>query len=44
MKYRMFYGNFEAVVESYEEAEQILAETFGYYDHDEVFLEEEEEI
>jgi len=40
---RMFYKGFDAMVNTYEEGERILIDTFGIYDHDEVFFEEEEE-
>lgn len=38
----MFYKGFEAIVNSYEEGEEILINKFGFYDHDEVFFEEED--
>ena len=37
--YELFYKNFNATVNSYEEAENLLIATFGYWDADEVFLE-----
>ena len=44
MKYVVFYKNFDAIVESYEEAEEILAGEFGYWDPDYVeVLEYDEE-
>ena len=37
--YELFYKNFNATVNSYEEAEEILTSIFGNWDADEVFLE-----
>lgn len=36
--YELFYHNFNAIVLSYKEAEEILIEHFGRYDKDEVIL------
>ena len=38
--FTLYYKYFDAVVNSYEEAEEILIARFGYFDPDEVFLEE----
>ena len=43
MRYLMIYGNFDAVVNSYEEGYDLLISTFGYYDGHEVFFEEYDE-
>ena len=40
MKYVVFYKNFDAIVESYEEAEAVLTAHFGYWDPDYVEFEE----
>ena len=38
--FTLYYKNFDAIVNSYEEAEELLIARFGYFDPDEVFLEE----
>lgn len=38
--FTLYYKNFDAVVNSYEEAEELLTARFGYFDPDEIFLEE----
>ena len=38
--FNLYYGNFDAVVNSYEEAEELLTAKFGFWNPDEVFLEE----
>ena len=34
------YTGYEVIVNSYEEGEEILTNKFGFYDHDEIFFEE----
>ena len=43
MKYIVFYKNFDAVVESYDEAEDVLTNQFGYWDPDYVEFDEYDE-
>lgn len=38
--FTLYYKNFDAIVNSYEEAEELLTARFGYFDPDEIFLEE----
>ena len=38
--YIVFYEGFDALVSSYEEGYQLVAERFGFYDAAEVFFEE----
>lgn len=43
MKYIVFYKNFDAVVNSYEEVEEVLTAHFGYWDPDYIEVEEYDE-
>lgn len=40
MKYILFYEDFDAVVDSYDEGYTLVAERYGCYDAAEVFFEE----
>lgn len=38
--FNLYYNDFDAIVNSYEEAEELLTANFGFWDPDEIFLEE----